>query len=498
MSLIARIKQDKNSLLKTLSILILILGIVIRIVVYLQNRNLFIDEANVARNIYERGFKGLALPLSYEQYAPPVFLWLIKISALLFGYSEYALRLYPLIAGIASMVVFYAIAKRLTSFNSLWYPLFLLATTYIFIRYSSELKQYMSDVLVVLSLLLMALKTDIERIKGVKFAIIWFLAGTIAIWACMPSVFMLAGVGIYYFINCVKAKEYKKGWLIVLVAILWIAQFLFYYITILRPQAESSYLQNFHNDYFLFLLPNGKAQLMHNWYVFKELLEEAGGYQFIGWLFNLILLVYGSVLLLRKHLSIGLLLVVPLIATLLAAALRQYSLIPRVALFVMPIMLLLIGYGLEQALRIRIVIVQIVVVILAVITAKNHSMIKMLYQPYKNEQMTDELSFLKQHNISGKDVYVHNGARPAFIYYTQIHPDKQKWQQFNGAHLLMWDANYDSIAQHVTDTTAFIYTALGWDDVVGYKNTLNKYLKEIAQAENQDIRCYAYIYVKKP
>jgi hypothetical protein len=40
---------------------IILAGAVVRIIVYLQNRNLIIDEANVTRNLYERSFAGAGI-----------------------------------------------------------------------------------------------------------------------------------------------------------------------------------------------------------------------------------------------------------------------------------------------------------------------------------------------------------------------------------------------------------------------------------------------------
>src|SRR5690606_38617178 len=116
---------------------ILLFGISLRIFMYLQNRGLIIDEANIVRNIYERDFYSLATPLNYEQFAPPVFLWILKLNSFLFGYSEYAMRLYPLFAGITSVYLLYLLSKQYM-FRAAWYPLFLFATAYIFVRYSTE------------------------------------------------------------------------------------------------------------------------------------------------------------------------------------------------------------------------------------------------------------------------------------------------------------------------------------------------------------------------
>src|SRR5690606_20568037 len=96
------VKTKTDKWMYWLVIALIAIGIILRLYVYFQNRNLIIDEANVARNIAERGFAALALPLDYAQYAPPVFLWITKFFTMLFGMGEMALRLYPLLCGIAS------------------------------------------------------------------------------------------------------------------------------------------------------------------------------------------------------------------------------------------------------------------------------------------------------------------------------------------------------------------------------------------------------------
>ncbi|MEI8278333.1 MAG: hypothetical protein WCG87_01145 [Bacteroidota bacterium] len=293
MQLSTNLSKSLEKYLKILAWLIILVGVVVRVAVYIQNRNLFIDEANLARNIYERGFMALTTPLIYEQYAPPVFLWMVKLSALLFGYGEMALRLYPLLSGIGALVLMLLIMKELTSFKSLWYPLFLLASATILVKYSSELKQYMSDVFWVMSLVLLTLKTDVHKRSVVQFVFVWLIIGSVAIWSSMPTVFILSGVGSYYIWSCLLNKNYKKLIPVVIVGCLWLVQFLFYYLTILKPQANTSYLQNFHKDYFLFFIPNGKDQLMHNWYVCKGILLEAGGTTALAWIFNLLMFSLG-------------------------------------------------------------------------------------------------------------------------------------------------------------------------------------------------------------
>jgi 4-amino-4-deoxy-L-arabinose transferase-like glycosyltransferase len=485
-------KQDKA--LKIFACLIIALGITLRIAVYLQNRNLFIDEANLARNIYERGFLELLRPLSYEQYAPPVFLWILKICSLLFGFSEYALKIYPLLAGVGTLFVLYQILKEMTSFKSMWYPLFLLATTFMFVKFSTELKQHGCDMLVVLLLVLLTLKTDILNTRHRKFIILWCIVGSVAIWISMPSVFMLAGVGISYMFTAIRQKDAKKIISVVIVGAVWIVQFLFYYLAILKQQANSDYLQTTLSDYFIYLIPNGKEQLMHNWYLFRNILMMVNGGTFLAWFFAFLLFITASVCLLVKNTARALLLVLPIVFTFIAAGFHQYALLERYILFLTPLFIILFGYGFEVLLKIRFAAVKVVFIIAAVICAKNNNKIEMLYIPYRFEQLTDELNFLKKHNITGSQLYVHHGARPAFIYYTQIHPKKQQWDQFKGAHLLWWDVNYDSLARHVNGRIAFIYTSLSKEELIESRRRLENDLDLETFMEEDYGRRYVYIF----
>jgi len=498
MAKFALTKQKTDKLLFWIATFIMLAGIITRIIVLLQNRNLIIDECNIARNIYERNFITLAEPLSYEQYAPPVFLWMLKICTGLFGMGEQALRLYPLLAGIGAVIMLYLVLKEYTSFNSLWYPLALFVVAHTFIRYSTEAKQYMPDALIALTLIWLALKIDILKTGAFKFIGLWFLIGSVAIWSSMPAVFMLAGVGFYYGIVCLQNRQYKKIALIVATALLWLGQFVFYYYAILKPQIDSDYLQRYHNDYFLFFSYH-LEHWKHNYYVCIELLKEAGGFSGLAVVFHLLLVLIAVVVLLYKNAARGILILIPLLAAVAAAMARQYSLIPRVALFMMPLLLILVGVGFDLLMRVRFMVWRAIIVVIALICIKNHnSASKMIREPFVNEEITRGLDFLKKANIQGDRLYAHNGARPGIIYYTQIHPHRQQWAQFQNTHLLSWDANYDEIsASAQPGNTAFLFTSVYPEDLEHTRAIISAHLKEVSKLEQPEAKVFAYIYTKQ-
>ncbi len=480
--------------MKILSGLIIGLGVVLRVVVYLQNRNLILDEANVARNIYERGFAELALPLNYDQYAPPVFLWITKLNSWLFGFSEYVLRLYPLVAGIASLFIFYAILKKLVSWRSTWYALFLLAAVPFFIRYSSELKQYMPDAFIGLLLIWLALITEVEKRTAKRFVFIWVIAGSIAIWSSMPSVFVLTGVGLYYLFLIAERKAWEKFGALALVCSCWLMQFLFYYFTILRPESDLAPLQNFHQAGFLYATPSNIGEWKHNWFVVSDLLLQLCNWSFALYL-NSVLFVVACFFFFLKDKAKGLLLIAPVITVLLAAALNLFSLIPRVTLFIVPIIVLVITYGLEQLFKLKNTTWQIVVAGITVICAIGGNGVNMLWKPFKMEQLTEAMDYLKEKSMEGDDVSFYHACGPALIYYTQIHPKKKNWESYKTANVLKWNTSYDSLAKnlHITKPFGFVFTNGTDEQVKEIFLSLNKYLQSVDSLNKPYVKTYIFI-----
>jgi len=463
---------------------VLIIGIVFRVILYFQNRNLIIDEANIARNIVERNFRSLLQPLSYEQYAPPVFLWITKLNTLLFGSSEYALRLFPLLCGITGLILLYQLLKRYKADAAAWYPLFLMATGWIYVRYTTEVKQYSSDVAVTLGLLLLAIKVKTEDIRPLRFSLMWVLVGSFAIWMSMPSVFMLAGIGVYYFIETNKAKTYTHMFGLFIAGVVWLVQFYFYYKSILEPQAHSVFLQNSHKGSFLILLPKNAEEWSYNVESLSSLFFSMGGKWAISVIPHIVLLLTAVVVLAKRNWPQLMLFIVPIVGLMIAAGLHDFSLLPRVSLFIMPLLLLLIGIGLNYFLQLQLLPVKIVFLACCIITMFNFNELKHIYKPMEFERITQAYKWIEQRNTTAA-IWIHDLARPQNIYYTSIHPDKNKWQFMKQARYFYWNTNMDSLCRQTQGKNFFVYSWLeDWDwkrstDVFPtYFNTIDSMVNE--------------------
>lgn len=479
-----------------ISCLIIIAGSFVYLYVFLQNRNLIIDEANVARNIYERNFSELLKPLNYEQYAPPVFLWITKLNATLFGYSEYALRLYPLLTGIGSLVVMYLVLKKMNVPPlARWFPLLLLATSPLFIRYASELKQYMPDVFITLSLLYLAFKIGIDKYSARKTLIYWIIIGSVAIWSSMPSVFILAGIGSYFAIHLLQNKMYNKIWVVVLMSCVWLLQFGIYYFTVLEKQASSEYLQSFHHYYFLYATPSNSFEWNQN---IKNI--DMQFRQFVGELPYVIHLVrcftlIGIIALILRLRYKSLLFVIPVVAWFAAAAFDKFSLLPRVSMFGITLLLIIAAYGFAQAFYRRSVILKLVFFLLSAYISVSNISAAIDERPYQYEQVTQGMEFLQKHNIRADNIFLYQNTVPAFIYYTEMHPDKAKWSDLKDANRLKWDTDYNTLGASWKEKNihnAFLCTNAMEIEFAELHNKLSANNNAVKKLDKPSVKCYIY------
>jgi uncharacterized membrane protein len=174
----------------------LALGVLCRIMHYLNNRSLWLDEAMLARNILDRSPLGLLRPLDYNQAAPVLFLLLLDAATVLSGPSELALRLVPLLASLASLFLFFLVGRIFLDKRFLVMMMFIFSFSYPLVYHSQEAKQYSMDVAVALMLLYVFMNvTASDQTTKAHIALLG-ISGAVSIWLSHPAVFVLAGIGI--------------------------------------------------------------------------------------------------------------------------------------------------------------------------------------------------------------------------------------------------------------------------------------------------------------
>jgi hypothetical protein len=311
----------------------------------------------------------------------------------------------------------------------------------------------------------------------------------------MPSVFILTGVGCFYAWTSFREKRYQDILMLAGIATVWLAQFALYYITILKAQINSSYLQNYHQNYFLYALPANYNEWKHNWKRLEDILGNVGGWTAVAVISNFLFFLIGSISLLLKRTSLFMLFALPICLVIIAAVLRQFSLIDRVILFMFPLWLLIIGRGFEVLWNSRRV-VKVILTLVGVYNAYTYFDLRLVLHPYEFHEITKGLAWIRAHNGRGDQLYVHDANVPTYIYYTELHPKRAEWTPLFGAHRLRWDDNYTSVTQNIKDTAYFLYTG-GFSDQERERRTreTEQNMKQVAYYESGI--CFVFVYVPK-
>ncbi|MCI0609915.1 MAG: glycosyltransferase family 39 protein [Anaerolineae bacterium] len=322
---------------------LIVVGIILRLRQYLTNRSFWADEASLAFNLVTRTFSGLTQPLDYHQGAPIGFLFIEKLSILALGNNEYTMRLFPLLSGIFAIYLLYILAKTHIGLSGL-FALIAFSVGSNLIYYSSELKQYSSDVMIALLLVYLASRCIQEQVHAKDFLLLG-IVGAVAIWVSHPSVFVLAGIGLVLVFEKLTRKDYVPFFWIFVMGIVWIGLFAVDYYVLLRPLAADEYLKNYWGKAFMPLPPWSDP----GWFekTFYSMLLMSLHTHISAVVIVPILLLIGSVSLFVRNRRIGLLFILPALLVLIASSFETYPLKDRFMLFLIPSFLLIISEGLR-------------------------------------------------------------------------------------------------------------------------------------------------------
>ncbi len=168
-----------------------LLGALLRLRNWAHDRSLWLDEITITKAIRADSFLKLTRPLAGEQAAPVGWLWAEKLATTVFGVNENALRLFPLVAGIAGLPVLAALANRLLRPVAAVVAVALAAVSPRLIYYAAETKQYSTDATVVTAILLATIATARCRLAG-RSLLLWTAAVTVLVWFSFPGLAVAA------------------------------------------------------------------------------------------------------------------------------------------------------------------------------------------------------------------------------------------------------------------------------------------------------------------
>lgn len=404
----------------------LFIGVCLRIVVYLQNRSLFLDEANVSLDIVDKNYTELFRPFESGQLMPPLFSSCVKLCTQFLGNNEFALRLFPLFIGILSIGLFYQLSRKIISdYISLVFVNWLFATSNLAIKYATEAKQYGFDVFMTLVLLLAVLDIT-QKPFTKKESIFWILLGMIMIWFSMPTVFILLGIGFYMILKKQSLIQSSPKHIIpiLLIGSSWLLSFGLYYFFILSKGLSTDSLLSYHQEYFIPFIPLSVEGLKQWLFIQHEILRTTIGSTGLALGAGILFLSWGIIVRFRSDWKKGLLFTLPILVTWLVSSFGKYSMLPRLALFYLPITLLIIGIGVNSLLTKIKGYYKFPVIILLIIVASHQWSYRFFWQAYQVEEIKPVIEYLKSVASPEDIIYVHWEGAPAYEFYTRRHDDK--------------------------------------------------------------------------
>ena len=391
----------------TWSIGFVIFGVVVRLVQYLNNRSLWFDEANLALNIVNRSYLQLLSPLDNNQAAPPGFLWIEKLSIQVFGNNEYALRLFPCLAGIVSLVALFLFAERYASKWAAPIAIALFASLPYIVYYGTELKQYSGDITIalLLSLLLVPVR---YKLLNTSQVLVFSIVGGIAIWISHPAIFTLGGLELAYLITAPHQRRKAILFNRLPIYLTWLFSFgCLYFLTI------SNTLNNDN------LVESWKARYPQSIFDLLWLLDALGRFfyrplGFIGIIDGVAILAFviGCVACFRRNRIIFMTLTAPVVVTLIASYLHKYPFRERLILFLAPFFIILIAEG------VAFLIAQTskrqkwakgfgVAVLVALLTHPLIHSTSLIFKPELKQEFRPVLESVKSNQQPGDQIYVY-------------------------------------------------------------------------------------------
>jgi hypothetical protein len=366
-------------------------------------------------------------PLDYAQVAPVGFLLAQKAATTLLGGREYALRAFPLACGLLALFQFRRVADRVLTGWAVHFSVGLFALATPLIYFSSQVKQYSSDVAAAVVLLLMA--TDIRR-RGVTLQrALWLgLAGAAAAWFSQPALFVLTGIGAALLILCVVERDRLAARALAVTWILWGLSAAAAGINFIHrvPPADREFLRWFWADGFMPLPPKTAADLL---WLFNKLTwafgafgsgpsRLHGGLNYRWSVVFTVVMVVGVWSLFKRRRDVALFITLPLLLVAGLSAIGVYPFTARLFTFLLPGMLLATAAGAAHLLSAWPARVSFLSpVLLAILGGAPVYAAATALPPYWMQHLRPVLEHVRTRWQPGDGLYVYFGAGQAYRYY---------------------------------------------------------------------------------
>ncbi len=326
-------------------------GIALRLIHFGLGRMLWLDEATIALNFISRDGGDFFQPLDYRQFAPPGWMMLSDAFWTVTQSFEYGARLPSLLAGLAAFILFWRLVSERFSPAVVFIAVFAFAFSYMPMYYSAEIKPYIFDLLLSVLLLWQGLRLLEQDEWPIKDLALFGLTCIIGSLLAMAAPMVIGGVGGVLGLKALLERRWKAVIIIGMSALIAGLIYLVPALSAFQAQIEDSGFDgggtgHFFNRHFAPFPPMSVKDFA--WYIeivqdtLSPMVGRESAYTFV------ILMIIGGALAAKDSAWKAALIVGPIFIGFLFAAAHAYPIISRLALYIVPIAILLAAIALER------------------------------------------------------------------------------------------------------------------------------------------------------
>lgn len=405
---------------------VLLAGALLRTAQFVSAGSLWHDEIRLAMNVEERGLVDLvSRPLDHDQVAPIGFLALLEAATTVFGASERALRAGPWLLGLAALFLFWRVSRRFLSPISVITGLAVFAFAIGWIWFGTSPKQYGADITVTLLLVWLALRWRDDP-ADLRLGVLGGIGGGAAILLSHPAVIVAFLIALVLVVMWWRSEPRLPAAPVAALTSGWAAGALLVTISSLvtLDGGTDTFMREFHAEGFP---PSPADPIAFLLWAPRQLAEALGVGLYIQpggplWIHVGILCALaavGLIYLARRHPRFALLLSIPILAGILAAAAQLLPFRVRLAVYAAWPVLVFSMWGIEAIWRSLPGRSRHVATVLAVLVAVPLVLLSTLAlrPPLPTQESRGILTELDRRREPNDTIYVACGGRYAVEYY---------------------------------------------------------------------------------
>ncbi len=423
----------KKNILYILLFAVIFAGIFLRFKLFLFNQSFYFDEVLLANNIINSNFADFFAPLDYVQISPPFFMIISKFILNISGCSgdiflrDLILRLFPFLCSVFAVILFPLFVNK--AFNNKYLTLI---STYIIsfnqaaINYSSEFKQYSTEMLITIILLIIFLKINLKD-DSIRKIFCFSLIFCLAPWVSLSSFFVLAGGFFVILFDFIK-ENFKDKFKFSIILLMFFINILCYWFFYLKNIFLSSY--SFMNNYWSVELPSFFS-LYDFVLMFNDKMNSLISCPFQNYLiwfiiFNLVILFS------FKNYKLIMLILLPVCLCIFSSFFKLYPYEGRLILFLLPVFAVIYSQFICLLKETKKTSIVIMIIIFTLLAAQFN--IPVQDRVLNKSYIRNLFLKLKEENPDFENIFI--ALKPEFNYYSSIYDNvpevhKMDFYEFN-------------------------------------------------------------------